>query len=450
MTGWRWPRRKNTAANGIRHGPFPFGAIFWAGKKKLANYTQTMYIITRTAFHRLKTKKEGIFLNRIIYADNAATTPVAPEVLQAMTPFFCERYGNPSSIFYSVGAQARAALDEARASVAASLHCQPAEVFFTSCGTEADNWALKGTARRMARQGKKHLITSSIEHHAILHSMQALEKEGFEVTYLPVDAEGFVSPADLEAAIRPDTALVSIMFANNEIGTIEPVEELCAVAHRHGVWFHTDAVQAAGAVPIHFADMGFDMLSLSAHKFNGPKGIGALIVRRGILPDVFMDGGGQERGRRAGTENVAEIVGLAKALEMATAHLAEKAARLSALRDTVQRHAQALPKVKVNGPADPARRLPGTLNISFEGAESESILLFLDMAGICASSGSACASGSLDPSHVLLAIGLSHALANCSLRLSFGVQNTPEDAQAICAALDSAVAEVRRRSAIWQ
>lgn len=388
-------------------------------------------------------------MERIIYVDNAATTPVAKPVLDAMLPFYTERYGNPSSIFYSVGDDARRALDEARATVARCLGCQPAEVFFTSCGSEADNWAVKGTAHRFAGQGKKHLITSAIEHHAILHSMKALEREGFEVTYLPVDGEGFVSPAELEKAIRPDTALVSIMFANNEVGTIEPVEELAAICRAHSVWFHTDAVQAVGAVPIHFANMGFDMLSLSAHKFNGPKGVGALIVKRGILPQVFLDGGAQERGRRAGTENLAGIVGLAAALELATGSLPEKQRKLSALRDTVQTHVEAMPHVKVNGPKDPGKRLPGTLNVSFEGAESESILLFLNIDGICASSGSACASGSLDPSHVLLGIGLSHALANCSLRFSFGVQNTPEDATALCAALDRAVPEVRRRSAIY-
>ncbi|HIW54472.1 MAG TPA: aminotransferase class V-fold PLP-dependent enzyme [Candidatus Ruthenibacterium merdigallinarum] len=388
-------------------------------------------------------------MDHIIYADNAATTPVDARVVEAMTPYFSQCYGNPSSIFYSVGAAAGEALAAARASVAKSLGCEPAEVFFTSCGTEADNWAIKGTAHRLAAKGKKHLITSCIEHHAVLHSMRALEKDGFSVTYLPVDSQGFVRPADVEAAIRPDTALVSIMFANNEIGTVEPVQEIAAVCRRRGVWFHTDAVQAAGALPIHFKDMGFDMLSLSAHKFNGPKGVGALLVRRGVLPDIFMDGGGQERGRRAGTENVAGIVGLAKALELAVASLPQKAEKLAALRDAVQRHVQTMPHVHINGPADPARRLPGLLNVSFEGAESESILLFLDMAGICASSGSACASGSLDPSHVLLSIGLSHAVANCSLRLSFGVQNTPEDAQAICRALTDSVAEVRRRSAIY-
>ena len=244
-------------------------------------------------------------MNSIIYLDNAATTPVVQPVIDAMVPYFGEHYGNPSSIFYSVGAEAGSALSAARESVARSLGCEPSEVFFTSCGSEADNWALKGTAHRLGAKGKKHLITSCIEHHAILHTMKALEKDGFEVTYLPVDHEGFVNPADVKAAIRPDTALVSIMFANNEIGTIEPVEEIAKICHEHNVWFHTDAVQAVGAVPIRFKEMGFDMLSLSAHKFNGPKGVGALIVRRGILPDILIEGGAQERGRRAGTENLA-------------------------------------------------------------------------------------------------------------------------------------------------
>lgn len=387
-------------------------------------------------------------MDSIIYLDNAATTPVVQPVIDAMVPYFGEHYGNPSSIFYSVGAQAGSALSAARESVAKSLGCEPSEVFFTSCGSEADNWALKGTAHRLGAKGKKHLITSCIEHHAILHTMKALEKDGFEVTYLPVDSEGFVNLADVEASIRPDTALVSIMFANNEIGTIEPVEEIAAICHKHNVWFHTDAVQAAGAVPIRFKEMGFDMLSLSAHKFNGPKGVGALIVRRGVMPDILIEGGAQERGRRAGTENLAGIVGMAKALEIAVGHLEEKAKKLSFMRDALQRHIETMPDVIINGTKG-AKRLPGTLNVSFEGAESESILLFLDMNGICASSGSACASGSLDPSHVLMGIGLPHALANCSVRFSFGVQNTPEQVETVCKALDAAVAEVRRRSAIY-
>ena len=388
-------------------------------------------------------------MSRTIYVDNAATTPVSKPVLDAMTPYFCEAYGNPSSIFYSVGAAAGAALAAAREKAAAALGCEAAELFFTSCGSEADNWAIKGTARKFARQGKKHLITSSIEHHAVLHSMQALEREGFEVTYLPVDAEGFVSPADVEAAIRPDTALVTIMFANNEIGTIQPIEEIGDICRRHGVWFHTDAVQAVGAVPIDCHALPIDMLSLSAHKFNGPKGVGALYIRKGILPLNFMDGGGQERGRRAGTENVAGIVGLAAALEIAVNGLSEKRTHLAEMRDYVLTHLRGMPQVKINGTLDGGKRLPNNVNASFTAAEGESLLLMLDMRGICASSGSACASGSLDPSHVLLAIGLPHEIAHCSLRISFGVQNTMEDARAVCAALDEIVPAVRARSPLW-
>ena len=388
-------------------------------------------------------------LSNTIYVDNAATTPVSKPVLDAMTPYFCETYGNPSSIFYSVGAAAGEALSAAREKAAKALGCDAAELFFTSCGSEADNWAIKGTARKFARQGKKHLITSSIEHHAVLHSMQALEREGFEVTYLPVDAEGFVSPAEVEAAIRPDTALVTIMFANNEIGTIQPIEEIGNICRKHGVWFHTDAVQAVGAVPIDCHALPIDMLSLSAHKFNGPKGVGALYVRKGILPLNFMDGGAQERGRRAGTENVAGIVGLATALEIAVNSLAEKRAHLSEMRDYVLAHIQKMPQVTINGTLNGDKRLPNNVNSSFTAAEGESLLLMLDMRGICASSGSACASGSLDPSHVLLAIGLPHEIAHCSLRFSFGVQNTMEDAKAVCAALDEIVPAVRARSPLW-
>ena len=388
-------------------------------------------------------------MSNTIYVDNAATTPVSKPVLEAMTPYFCETYGNPSSIFYSVGAAAGEALAAAREKAAKALGCDAAELFFTSCGSEADNWAIKGTARKFARQGKKHLITSSIEHHAVLHSMQALEREGFEVTYLHVDAEGFVSPAEVEAAIRPDTALVTIMFANNEIGTIQPIEEIGNICRKHGVWFHTDAVQAVGAVPIDCHALPIDMLSLSAHKFNGPKGVGALYVRKGILPLNFMDGGAQERGRRAGTENVAGIVGLATALEIAVNGLSEKRAHLSEMRDYVLAHVQKMPQVKINGTLDGDKRLPNNVNASFTAAEGESLLLMLDMRGICASSGSACASGSLDPSHVLLAIGLPHEIAHCSLRFSFGVQNTMEDAKAVCAALDEIVPAVRARSPLW-
>ena len=334
--------------------------------------------------------------------------------------------------------------------MARALGCDTGEVFFTSCGSEADNWAIKGTAHKFVKQGKKHLITSCIEHHAVLHSMQALEREGFEVTYLPVDAEGFVSPADVEAAIRPDTALVTIMFANNEIGTIEPIEEIGAVCRKHGVWFHTDAVQAVGAVPIDCHALPVDMLSLSAHKFNGPKGVGALYIRRGVMPLNFLDGGAQERGRRAGTENLAGIVGLATALEAAVNSLDEKRARLARMRDYVLEHIQKMPQVKVNGPLDGSKRLPNNVNASFTAAEGESLLLMLDMRGVCASSGSACASGSLDPSHVLLSIGLPHEIAHCSLRISFGVQNTMDDAKAVCDALDEVVPAVRQRSPLWR
>ena len=385
----------------------------------------------------------------VIYVDNAATTPVSPETLAAMTPYFSEVYGNPSSIFYSVGEAAREALDAARERTAKALNAEPGEIFFTSCGTEADNWAVKGAARRMAARGKKHLITSAVEHHAILHSMAALEKEGFEVTYLPVDAEGFVSPADVEAAIRPDTALVSVMMANNEIGTIEPISEIAEICRRKGVLCHTDAVQAVGAIPVDVKALGVDLLSLSAHKFNGPKGVGALYIRRGVNPVTFMDGGAQERGRRAGTENLAGIVGLSVALENAVNGLEAKSKKLAQMRDAVLDHISAMPKVKINGPLDRAKRLPNNVNASFEAAEGESLLLMLDMKGICASSGSACASGSLDPSHVLLAIGLPHEIAHCSLRISFGVQNTMEDARAVCAALDEIVPKVRARSPLW-
>ena len=389
-------------------------------------------------------------MNKIIYVDNAATTPVSKPVLDAMLPYFCELYGNPSnSNLYEIGAVAKQALDDARAKVASALNCAPAEVFFTSCGSEADNWAIKCTARALAAKGKKHLITSVIEHHAVLHSMAALEKEGFEVTYLPVDKEGFVSVEDVKAAIRSDTALVSIMFANNEIGTIEPIAEIGAVCREKGVWFHTDAVQAAGAVPIDVQAQNIDMLSLSGHKFNGPKGVGALYIRKGINPQNFLDGGAQESRRRAGTENVAGIVGLATALDLAVKGLPEKMKKLAAMRDFVITHVKGMERTEINGPVDSSKRLPNNANLSFLGAESESILLFMDMHGICASSGSACASNDLDPSHVLLAIGVPHAVANCSVRISFGVQNTMENAKAVCAALDEAVPEVRRRSAIW-
>lgn len=384
---------------------------------------------------------------KVIYLDNAATTPVSAPVLDAMLPYFSENYGNPSSI-YGIARRSKEAIDTARAQVAAALNCLPEEIFFTGCGSESDNWVVKGVAHKLGAQGKRHLVTTAIEHHAILHSMAALEKEGFEVTYLPVDADGLVSADQVRAALRPDTALVSVMYANNEIGTIEPVAEIGAVCREAGVLFHTDAVQATGAVKIDVRAQNIDALSLSAHKFNGPKGVGALYLKRGLRLPNLIDGGGQEGGRRAGTENVAGIVGLGRALELANAQLTEKSAHLAQLRDYVIRTVeQSIPNVKLNG--HPTRRLPNNVNLSFEGIEGEGMLLLLDMKGICASSGSACTSGSLDPSHVLLAIGLPHEIAHGSLRLTFGPQNTMEDAEAVCNALREIIPRLRAMSPVW-
>ena len=384
---------------------------------------------------------------RFVYADNAATTPVTPAVLEAMTPWLMENYGNPSSI-YSIGRAARTAVEKARRQVAAALNAEPGEIYFTSCGTEADNWALKGSMRRWAAKGKKHLITAAFEHHAILHSAKALEKEGFEVTYLPVTPEGLVDPAELEKAIREDTALVSIMLANNEIGTVQPIAELAAIAHAHGAWFHTDAVQAVGHIPVDVKALGVDMLSLSGHKFHAPKGVGALYVKKGILPNIFMDGGAQEKGRRAGTENLASIVGLGEAITVATANLAENMARITAMRERLIDALLQLPRTRLNGSRE--HRLPGNLNISFEGIEGESLLLRLDMAGICASSGSACTSGSLDPSHVLLAIGRVHDVAHGSLRLSLSEYNTDEEIDHILKVVPEVVQYLRNMSPVWR
>ena len=388
---------------------------------------------------------------RFVYADNAATTPVTPAVLEAMTPWLMENYGNPSSI-YSIGRAARTHgnLIRRRKAEAANFAAERirigAQLF--SCGTEADNWALKGSMRRWAAKGKKHLITAAFEHHAILHSAKALEKEGFEITYLPVTPEGLVDPAELEKAIREDTALVSIMLANNEIGTVQPIAELAAIAHAHGAWFHTDAVQAVGHIPVDVKALGVDMLSLSGHKFHAPKGVGALYVKKGILPNIFMDGGAQEKGRRAGTENLASIVGLGEAITVATASLEENMARITAMRDRLIDSLLQLPRTRLNGSRE--HRLPGNLNISFEGIEGESLLLRLDMAGICASSGSACTSGSLDPSHVLMAIGLKHEVAHGSLRLSLSELTTEEDIDYIIAQVPPIVEGLRAMSPVWE
>ena len=384
---------------------------------------------------------------KVVYLDNAATTACAPEVLAVMTEALSGACGNPSS-HYSVGYEAKEFVDTGRAQVAKAINAAPAEIFFTGCGSEADNWAVKGTAFTKARQNKKHLITSAFEHHAIMHSMASLERMGFEVTYIKPTAEGYIRPEDVEAAIRPDTALVSIMMANNEIGTIQPIKEIAEIAHKHGVWMHTDAVQAVGAIPIDVQDLGVDMLSMSGHKFNAPKGIGALYIRRGILPYNLIDGGGQEGRRRAGTENVAGIAGIGKALEMATGHLEEKMAHQRELRDyTINRILKNIPLARLNGSWE--NRLPGNVNISFPGLEGETILLDLDMHGICASTGSACNSDSLDPSHVLLSIGLPEEIGHGSMRFTFGPQNTMEEAEYLCQTLEEIIPRRRAMSCMW-
>ena len=379
-------------------------------------------------------------MKEFIYADNAATTRMAEEVLEAMLPYFKEQYGNASSV-YKFGRDSHQAIEGARKTMAGLLGASPMEIFFTSCGTESDNWALKGTLRRLAAEGKRHLITTAIEHHAILHSAQTLEKEGFEVTYLPVDALGRVSPEAVKEAIRLDTALVSVMYANNEIGTIQPVAEIGAICREAGVLFHTDAVQAAGVIPINVKEQNIDLLSLSAHKFNGPKGIGLLYCRRGVFPDSFMDGGAQERGHRAGTENVASIMGMAKAFEMACSEMEEKTRRLCAMRDRIVSGLLAIHDSRLNG--DPVNRLPGNVNVSFAGVDGQSLIFDLDLEGVAASSGSACASGSLDPSHVLLALGLPYEMAHGSLRISLGRYNTEEEADRIIQAVAKVVAGLR-------
>ena len=385
-------------------------------------------------------------MDRTVYADNAATTAVSPQVLEAMLPYYKEVYGNPSSL-YSVGQKAKAALEEARETVAACLGAEAGEIYFTSCGTESDNWAIKGAAHAMRKKGKDHIITSAFEHHAVLHTCQALEKEGFTVTYLPVHENGIVRPEELEAAITDKTGLVTIMYANNEIGTIQPIPEIGAICKKHGVWFHTDAVQAVGNVHIHVKDQNIDMLSLSGHKFHAPKGVGALYIRRGIAIPNLLDGGAQERGKRGGTENVAQIVGLAAGLKEACATIDQRVARLSPLRDKLMDGLLKIDRCRVNG--DREHRLPGNVSMCFQGVEGESLLLMLDLKGISASSGSACTSGSLDPSHVLLSIGLPHEVAHGSLRLSFGDYNTEEDIDYILEVLPPIIQRLRSMSPLW-
>ena len=385
--------------------------------------------------------------NRLIYVDNSATTPISKEVLDAMMPWLTEGYGNASSI-YSKGREAGWALKGAREQIASILGAQPNEIYFTSGGSESDNWAIKGAAATMAKRGKKHIITSAFEHHAVLHSCAALEKQGFEVTYVPVHENGIVRVEDIEAAIRPDTGLVTIMYANNEIGTVQPIKEIGALCRKHKIWFHTDAVQAFGHVPINVEEQNIDMLSVSGHKIHAQKGVGLLYVKRGVVLPNLIDGGAQERGKRAGTENIAGIVGLAKAMEIASQNIEERGERTKVLRDKLIDNILKIERTRLNG--DREKRLPGNVNISIEGIEGESLLLSLDMYGICASSGSACTSGSLDPSHVLLAIGLCHEVAHGSLRISLSDENTMEDVDRILEVLPGIVERLRSMSPLWE
>ncbi|MGC8837331.1 MAG: cysteine desulfurase NifS [Anaerolineae bacterium] len=385
----------------------------------------------------------------IIYLDHAATTPVDPRVVEAMLPYWTEQYGNPSSI-YSLGRAAARALEDARETVANILHCEPREVIFTSCGTESDNLAIRGVAfaRRAAGKGN-HIITSSIEHHAVSHTVEQLAKHfGFEATFLPVDRYGVVDPDEVRKVIRKDTVLISIMYANNEIGTIEPIAEIGAIAREHGIPFHTDAVQAGGALSLDVNALNVDLLSLSAHKFYGPKGVGVLYARRGVSFWPMQTGGGQERNRRAGTENVPYIVGLATALRLAYEELEEHNARLVRLRDRlIQGVLQSIPDSQLTG--HPTNRLPNSASFVFRGIEGESILLNLDMEGICASSGSACTSASLEPSHVLLALGLPHEVAHGSLRLTLGRSNTEEQVDRVLEVLPGIVQKLRAMSPLY-
>lgn len=379
-----------------------------------------------------------------VYLDNAATTRVKDEVLAAMLPYYQEAYGNPSSV-YALGRAARGAVERAREQVAAALSADTSEIYFTGGGTEADNWLIKGIAAANRERGA-HIITSAIEHHAVLHTCEQLEKYGFTVTYLPVDEHGLVQPETLARAMTDGTTLVTVMLANNEIGTIQPIAELSAIAHARGALFHTDAVQAIGAMPVRASELGFDALSLTAHKIYGPKGVGAAFVRKGVRIEAHQVGGAQERSKRGGTENVAGIVGLGKAIEMATADTGN--ARTLALRDRLIDGIESLvPHTRLNGHR--TRRLPGNVNFSFRYAEGEALLLSLDMEGIAASSGSACTSGSLDPSHVLLAIGLSHEIAHGSVRLSIGDFNTDEDIDFLLDKLPRIVQKLRNMSPLY-
>ena len=386
-------------------------------------------------------------MSKCIYMDNAATTQVYPEVFDAMKPYFTEFYGNPSSI-YSFAGNSKKAVEDARKTIADFLGARTEEIYFTGGGSESDNWALKATADSYANKGK-HIITSKIEHHAILHTCEYLEKKGFEVTYLDVDENGFVNPADVEKAIRPDTILVSIMTANNEIGTIEPIAEIGKIAKDHGVLFHTDAVQAFGHIPMNVDEMNIDMLSASGHKINGPKGIGIMYIRKGVKIGSFVHGGAQERQRRAGTHNVPGIVGIGKAVELARDNMKERMEYETKLRDhLISRVMEEIPYAKLNG--DKVKRLPNNVNVCFRFIEGESMLILLDQNGVCGSSGSACTSGSLDPSHVLLAIGLPHEIAHGSLRLTLSEKNTMEEVDFTVDKLKGIIERLRSMSPLYE
>ena len=386
-------------------------------------------------------------MNKVIYLDNAATTKVAGEVVEAMLPYFTENYGNPSSV-YSFASKNKEAITTQREIVADALGAKPNEIYFTAGGSESDNWALKATAEAYKDKGN-HIITTKIEHHAILHTAEYLEKNGFEVTYLDVDENGMVRLEDLKAAIRPTTILISVMFANNEIGTIEPIKEIGAIAKEYGILFHTDAVQAFGQVPINVDECNIDMLSASGHKLNGPKGIGFLYIRKGVKIRSFVHGGGQERKRRAGTENVPGIVGIGTATARAIRTMEERTKKEAELRDyLISRVLEEVPYTKLNG--HPEKRLPNNANFSFRFIEGESLLIMLDMKGICASSGSACTSGSLDPSHVLLAIGLPHEIAHGSLRLTLSEETTKEEIDYVVESIKEIVTKLRNMSPLYE
>lgn len=386
-------------------------------------------------------------MDKFIYMDNSATTPVKKEVLEEMLPYFSERYGNPSSV-YSLGSHSKVAVENAREKIAKAIGANPKEIFFTAGGSEADNWALKGIAYKNKDKGN-HIITTKIEHHGILHTCEYLEKQGFKITYLDVDEYGLINLKELEEAINEETILISIMFANNEIGTVQPIKEIGEIAKKNNVYFHTDAVQAIGHIDIDVEELNIDLLSMAAHKFYGPKGVGALYIRRGVKIDPLISGGAQEKNRRAGTENVPGIIGMGKAIELAYEDLEEKNKNLIYLRDSlIEKIFENIDHVKLNG--HPTERLPGNVNMSFEFIEGESLLLSLDMEGIAASSGSACTSGTLDPSHVLLAIGLPHEIAHGSLRLSLGDFNTMEEVDFVVEKLVGIVARLRAMSPLYE